>query len=121
MGRLAGGLWWPVVWTLGSDRSRRRLLEDVTGAAGVDLHARTHGGRQRDRAQVAAFGGGWLGAHQLFDHSRVVLEQLAVLEARLADHQVHDRRAVGPVLDLARLGLLHGLGHVHGHGPHFGV
>ena len=46
----------------------------------------------------------------------VVLEQLLVRERRLADGHVHDRGAVGAVLDLAGLGLLDGLGDVHRHG-----
>ena len=46
---------------------------------------------------------------------RVVLQQLPLVEAGLADHEVDDRGAVGAVLDLAGLGLLDGLGDVHRH------
>ena len=69
-----------------------------------------------DRAQVAALGGRRLGPDQLLDHRRVVLEQALLLEVALADHQVHDRVAVGAVLDLAGLGLLHRAGDVQRHG-----
>ena len=44
---------------------------------------------------------------------RVVLQQALLVEARLADHEVDDRGAVGAVLDLAGLRLLDGLGDVH--------
>src|SRR3954468_9264486 len=98
-----------------SGRGRRSLLENVTGPAGVDLRARADGGGHGDRADVAALGDGGLGPHELLDDRRVVLEQRAVLERGLADDEMHDRRAVGAVLDLAGLGLLHGLGHVHRH------
>ena len=54
---------------------------------------------------VAALGAGGLGADDLVDHRGVVLEQRLLGEADLADREVDDRLAVGPVLDLARLGL----------------
>src|SRR5947209_19330529 len=79
-----------------------RLLDDVAGPARVDLHARAHRGADHDRVQVATLGGRWLGADQLLDHGRVVLEQAPRLEVALADHEVDDRVAVGAVLDLAR-------------------
>src|SRR5215207_6856593 len=52
-------------------------------------------------------------ADELLDDRLVVLEQLALLEGRLAERHVHDRGAVRAVLDLARLGLLDGLADVH--------
>src|SRR5579875_1900303 len=117
----AGGLWWPVCGrTLGGGR-RGRLLDDFAGLAGVDLHAGPHRGGERDRTQVAAFGGGRLRAHELFDDRRVVLEQPALVEAGLADDEMHDGGAVGAVLDLARLGLLDGFAHVHRDGADFRV
>src|SRR5450631_4005078 len=91
-----------------------RLLDDVTGAGGVDLDPRPLGGGDRDRTQVAPLRHGGLGADDLLDHRRVVLQQRAVLEASLADHKMHDRGSVGAVLDLARLGLLDGLAHIGG-------
>src|SRR4051812_49411038 len=114
--RCAGGLWWPRRWRLRSGGRGGRLLEDVAGAGGVDLHARTHRRRDGDRADVATLGGGRLGADDLVDHGRVVLQKRARLEAGLADVEMDDRGAVGAVLDLAGLGLLDGLGDVHRHG-----
>src|SRR5580693_6683564 len=107
--------------TLGGDARRGRLLDYFTCLGRVDLDARAHGGRERDRAQVAAFGGRRLGADELFDDGGVVLEQLALVEADLADDQVDDGAAVGAVLDLAGLGLFDGLGDVHGDGADFRV
>src|SRR5579884_2409491 len=78
-----------------------RLLDDVPGARGVDLHARTHGGGHRHRTDVAALGRRRLGPDQLIDHRRVVLQKLAAVEVSLADDQVDDGVAVGAVLDLA--------------------
>ena len=92
-----------------------RLLEDVAGTGRVDLDARAHGRGEGDRAQVAALGRRGLGADELLDDGGVVLQQLALVEARLADRQVDDRGAVGAVLDLAGLGLLDRLGDVHRH------
>src|ERR1700733_4264356 len=111
-------------------RSRRVAQAPLSGgglagqfarAARVDLDAGTHRRGHRDRAQVAAFGDGRLGAHELLDDGGVVLEQLLLVEAGLADHEVHDRGAVGAVLDLAGLGLLDGLGDVHRDGADFRV
>src|SRR5436305_13706441 len=96
---------------------RYRLLHDVACPARIDLHSGTHGRRQRHGADVAPLGRRRLGPDQLLDHPRLVLEQLAILELALADHQAHDRVARGPVLSLARLGLLDRPRDVHGHGP----
>src|SRR5262249_48923955 len=49
-------------------------LHGVAGAKGGGAAARTDGGREGDRAQVAALGGGGLGPHHLVDKSCVVLE-----------------------------------------------
>src|SRR4051812_43971415 len=72
----------------------RSLLEDVSGAARIDLDARPHGGGEHDRPDVATLGRRRLGADDLVDHGRVVLEQGALVEARLADGEVDDRGAV---------------------------
>src|ERR1700730_15636694 len=77
---------------------RRGLLDDLAGPRGIDLDPGTHRRRGRDRAQVAALRRRRLGADQFFDHRRVVLEQRPLGEVTLADHQVHDRVAVSPVL-----------------------
>src|SRR4051794_211995 len=94
-------------------RDRRLRVRSCAGR--VDLDARPHGGGQRDRLDVAALRARRLGADDLVEQRQVVLQQRLVLEARLADRQVHVGRAVGAVLDLAGLGLLHGLGDVHRH------
>src|SRR4051812_18879658 len=102
-------------------RGCRVLLDEVARAGRVDLdpgpHRRGHG----DRVQVAALRRRRLGPDQLAHHGRVVLEQIALLERRLADGDVHDRVAVRPVLDLARLRLLDGGTDVHGHRADLGV
>src|SRR3954454_4331734 len=91
---------------------RRALLEDVPCAGGIDLDAGAHGGAERDRAQVATLGGRRLGADELVDQGGVVLEQLALVEAHLADRKMDDRGAIGAVLEATRLRLRDGLGHV---------
>src|SRR5215217_4910859 len=88
-------------------------LDEVLGLRRVHLDAGAHGGGHHDRAQVLALGRGRLRADELLDDRLVVLEQLALLEGRLAERHVDDRGAVGAVLDLARLGLLDGLADVH--------
>src|ERR1700735_3525471 len=72
--------------TLARTLSGDRLLEQVAGTRRVDVHAGTHGRGEGDRTQVAPLGGRRLGADQLLDHGRVVLEQRALLEVTLADH-----------------------------------
>src|SRR3954454_16235485 len=84
-------------------------------AGRVDLDARTHGRGQRDRLEVAALGPRRLRADDLLEQGHVVAQQRAVVEARLADRQVDVGGAVRAVLDLAGLGLLHGLGDIHRH------
>ena len=79
----------------------------------VDPHARPHGAGQRDRVDVAALGRCRLRADDLLDDGGVVLEQRALVEALAADREVDVGAAVGAVLELARLGLAHGLPHVH--------
>src|SRR4051794_8177033 len=88
-------------------------LNKILGARWVDLDPGAHGRGEHDGADVLALGRGRLGADQLLDDGLVVVEQVLVREGRLADRHVHDRRAVGAVLDLAGLGLLDGLADVH--------
>src|SRR5919201_3457065 len=64
-----------------------QLLHDVTRPAWIDVDPRAHRRRQRDRADVAALGRRRLGAHDLLDDGCVVLEQLALAEALLADRE----------------------------------
>jgi hypothetical protein len=82
----------------------------------VELDARAHRRRQRHAAQVTTLGAGRLRLDDLIDHCGIVLEQRQRLEARLADRQVDDRLAIGPILDLAGLRLVDGLGYIVGHG-----
>src|SRR3954454_12397268 len=89
--------------------ARRRLLENVACAGRVHLDPGAHGRRQSDRAQVAALRGRRLRAHELVDQCGVVLEQLALVERNLADRQVHDRGAIGAVLQAPGLRLRDGL------------
>src|SRR3954453_20115920 len=93
------------------------LAEDVARARGVHADARPHRGGERDGAQVAALRGRRLRAHDLVDQRRVVGEQLALAQLGLADRQVHDRLAIGAVLDLAGLRLVHRRGDLLCHGP----
>src|SRR3954468_16911727 len=93
----------------------------LAGPRLVDAHAGAHAGGESDREQVPALRGGRLGANDLVDDRGVVLEQGSLVEARLADRQVHDGLAVGAVLDLAGLGLADRLGDVVGDGPDLGV
>src|SRR4051812_2716384 len=95
-------------------RDRRLRVRSCAGR--VDLDAGAHGRGQRDRLDVAALRARRLGADDLLHQRVVVLQQRVVVEARLADGQVHVGRAVGAVLDLAGLGLLDRLGDVHRHG-----
>src|ERR1700727_1450544 len=108
-----------VLWSV--SLGRYGLLHNVACARGVDLDARPHRRRHGDRADIATLGRRRLGPDELVDDGGVVLEQLAFLEVALADHQMHDRVAIGAVLDLARLGLLDRLGHVHRDRPDLGV
>ena len=77
--------------------------------------------RERDRADVAALGGRRLGADQLLDHGRVVLQQrllskfvLPITRCTIALRSV--RYSTLPDLDS-----LDRLGDVHRHGPDLGV
>src|SRR5215208_4538284 len=93
----------------------RALLYEITSARRVQLDPRTHGRGHDDRADVAALRRRRLRPDELLDDRLVVGEQVVVRERGLADGHVHDRRAVGAVLDLAGLGLLDGLADVHRH------
>ena len=87
---------------------------------GVDLHAGAHGGGGDAAADILALGGGGLGLDDGADEGVVVLDQLVRAEADLADGAVDDVGLVEPVLDLAGLGLLDGLGDVRGDGAGLG-
>src|SRR6185437_13363831 len=93
------------------------LLHEVADAARVDLHARAHRRRDRDRAQIAALRSRRLRSQDLVEHRAVVLDQRALVERLLADRNVDDPRAIGAVLDLAGLDVGHRLRDVEGDRP----
>src|SRR5919204_563468 len=68
---------------------------------------------QRNSLNVAALRGRRLRADDLVEQRRVVLGELALVEALFAERDVNVCAAVGAVLELAGLRLLHGLAHVH--------
>src|SRR5437868_14850393 len=90
------------------------VFHDAPSPRRVDVDPGTHRAGQCNRLDVAAFGRGWLRPHDLVDQHRVVLEQLALVEALLADRDMDVCAAVGAVLELAGLRLLDGLCDVHG-------
>src|SRR3954463_9996834 len=65
-----------------------QLLDDPARTGRVDAHAGPHRRRERDRAQVTALRRCRLGADELVDQRRVVLEQLALVQLGLADREV---------------------------------
>src|SRR6478672_4003955 len=84
----------------------RQLFHDLASPRRVDVDARAHRGGERDLLDVPAFRGRRLGAHDLVDQRRVVLDERALVERALADRDVHVRAAVGAVLELAGLRIL---------------
>src|SRR6266516_7693976 len=82
------------------------FFHDAPRPRRVDVDPGAHRAGQCNRLDVAAFGCGRLRTHDLVDQHRVVLEQLALVEALLADRDVDVRAAVGSVLELAGLRLL---------------
>src|SRR5438477_10995641 len=101
---------------LGRYCSFLQLLEDPARARGVDVDAGAHRARQRDAADVAALGRGRLGADDLVEEDGIVLGEVPLVEALLADRDVDVRASVGAVLELAGLRLAHGLRHLEGDG-----
>src|SRR3954451_10828041 len=92
---------------------RLELLGDVAGARRVDVDPRSHRRGERDLLDVTALRGRRLRADDLVEERRVVLDQLPLVEALLADRDVDVRAAVGAVLELARLRLANRLADVH--------
>src|SRR5579859_1108451 len=90
-----------------------QLLGDLASPGGVDVDPRPHRAREGDLLDVATLGDRGLCPDDLVDQRRVVLDQLALVEAPLADRDVDVRAAVGAVLELARLRLADGLRDVH--------
>src|SRR3954451_10423185 len=100
---------------------RLELLGDVAGARRVDVDPRSHRRGERDLLDVTALRGRRLRADDLVEERRVVLDQLPLVEALLADRDVDVRAAVGAVLELARLRLANRLADVHRDGARLGV
>src|SRR5262249_19089127 len=82
---------------------RPRHGSGAGGGTGIHGEAGAHRRARGDRNDLTALGGGGLGANDLLDPRRVVLEQVGLGEARLADRQVDDRLPVRAVLDLPGL------------------
>src|SRR5579884_3495411 len=78
-----------------------QLVEDTARLQRVDVNPRAHRRGQRDLPDVAPLRRRWLRAHDLVDDRGVVLQQIALAEALLADRDVDVRAAVGAVLELA--------------------
>src|SRR5207245_7944474 len=74
------------------------LLDDAARLRRVDLDPGAHRRRQRDLPDVATLRRGRLGADDLVEQRCVVLEQLALAEALLAERDVDVRARVGAVL-----------------------
>src|SRR5581483_6717013 len=92
------------------------LFRDPAGAQRIDVDPRPHGRRERDLLDVATLRRRRLRADDLVDQRGVVLDQLALVEALLADRDVDVRAAVGAVLELAGLRVLDRLRDVEGDG-----
>src|SRR5207247_7757820 len=72
-----------------------QLVDDAARLRGIDVNSWPHRTRERDLPDVAALRRGGLRAHDLVDERRVVLNQLPLLKALLADRHVDVRAAVG--------------------------
>src|SRR4029079_8199447 len=68
-----------------------QLFDDSSGAGRVDSNPRSHRARKRNGTNVAPLRGGRLRAHDLVDQHRVVLGELTLVEALLADRDVDVR------------------------------
>src|SRR5438094_6472178 len=86
-----------------------QLFDDPARPRGIDVDAGPHRSRQRDPMDVAALRSRRLRAQDLVEDCDVVLDELALAEALLADRHVDVRAAVRSVLELAGLRLAHGL------------
>src|SRR4051794_31191598 len=98
-----------------------QFLDNAPRPRRIDVDPGAHRARQGNSLDVAPFRPRGLRAHDLVEQRGVVLEQLALLEALLADRDVDVRAAVGAVLELARLRLANRLPDVHRDGARLGV
>src|SRR5919201_516953 len=92
-----------------------QFLDDAPRPRRIDVDAWAHGARQCNRLDVGVLGGGRLRPDDLVYERRVVLEQLALVEALLADRDMDVGAAIGAVLELSGLRVLDRLPHVHRH------
>src|SRR3954453_14439953 len=90
-----------------------QLLDDAPSPRRIDVDPGAHRARQGNSLDVAPFRARGLRAHDLVEQRGVVLEQLPLVEALLADRDVDVRAAVGAVLELPGLRLADGLADVH--------
>src|SRR6266540_628191 len=90
-----------------------QFLHEAADPRRVDVDPRAHRAGQCNRLDVAPLRRGRLGARDLLEQGGVVLDQLALVEALLAERDVDVRAAVGAVFELARLRLLDRLRDVH--------
>src|SRR5205807_114591 len=93
-----------------------QLFQDTPHLCRVDVDAGAHRARERDLPDVAALRCGRLRPDDLVDDGGVVLDELTLVEALLADRDVDVRPAVGAVLELAGLRVAHRLAHLEGDG-----
>src|SRR6266540_3593775 len=90
-----------------------QFLHEAADPRRVDVDPRAHRAGECNRLDVAPLRRGRLGARDLLEQGGVVLDQLALVEALLAERDVDVRAAVGAVFELARLRLLDRLRDVH--------
>src|SRR5207245_7152824 len=82
-----------------------QFLDDPARPLRVDVNAGAHRTGHRDLPDVPALRRRRLRAHDLIDQCGVVLDQLALAEALLADRDVDARATIRPVLELPGLGV----------------
>src|SRR5579875_529340 len=87
----------------------------------VELHARAHRGADGDLLYIGPLHAGWLGLGDGVIEGAHILDDGALGKAQLADPGMHQPRLLRPILHLAGLGLLDGLGDIHGHGAELRV
>src|SRR6059058_2758109 len=93
-----------------------KLFRDIADPRRVDVDARAHRGRERDLLDVPTLRGGGLRPDDLVDQGGVVLDELLLVEALLADRDVDVRTTVRAVLELAGLRVADRLGDIERHG-----
>src|SRR6185437_11653959 len=104
-------------WLPNSAPSINRLARaSVQQRARLDLHARSHGGGNRDALDVGALGTRGLGLGHRIRQRLDVGDELVLGERGLADTGLHDAGLLDAELDRAAFGALDRAGDVHGDG-----